>query len=44
MTAIAPSCPIACQLVRIEVSMMSAASWNVSPAMSQRPFPEAPDA
>jgi hypothetical protein len=37
MTAIAPSWPIDCQLVRIDVSRMSAASWNVSPAINQRP-------
>ena len=36
MTAIAPSRAMASQLVLMDVSMMSAASWNVSPATSQR--------
>src|SRR5262245_47422111 len=38
ITAIAPSCPTSCQVGAIEVSMMSAASWNVRPATSQRPY------
>jgi hypothetical protein len=36
MTAIAATRAIASQSDVIEVSMMSAASWNVRPAISQR--------
>src|SRR5262245_7950716 len=38
MIAMAPRRPTACQPVVIDVSMMSAASWKVSPATSHRAY------